>query len=76
MIGWFMIGGIIYGIWHWPKQHGKKAMSDWVLNQELHMGQHVHRASSGKLYCEGGDSECPLFEAQLTALMQGSEEEE
>lgn len=71
LLGWAIFVGVIYVMWDLPRKHGKRQMTDTLLAAELNMGQHVHTASAvNGLYCEGGDSECPLFEKQLRALME------
>ena len=55
----------------WPKRSGKTLVAMAVRDAALRRGEHVHRvAADNNTYCEGGDSECPLFGIQLREAIE------
>lgn len=49
----------------------EQSAAKFLMEYKLRHGEHVHRVSeNGDTYCEGGDSDCPLFGIQLREAMQ------
>lgn len=57
--------------WHRPRMTGKSIVQRVIIDGMLRRGEHVHTASrhSGEI-CNGGDSECSLWAAQLDEAME------
>ena len=57
--------------WTWPRRAGRNIMQQVLIEAQLRRGEHVHRVTrDNDAVCEGGDSECSLFAAQLGEAME------
>lgn len=49
----------------WPRRIGKRRYARLLVDRALQEGEHVHTVSARREWCEGGESECPVWARQL-----------
>lgn len=54
---------------NWPRMHGKDRYIAFLRDVSLLMGHHIHTVSMADgERCDGGDTECSLWNRQLEEL--------